>query len=85
MLSTLNEKTINQRCINVLSTEVYKSLNNLSPELMNEVFYLRLNHYNLRNLNVFAIDNPRNKFMLNSTVYRTNQLWQTLPSEVRDR
>ena len=51
---------------------------------MNEVFYLRQNHYNLRNLNVFANDNQRNKFMLNSTVYRANQLWQTLPSEVKD-
>ena len=28
---------------------------------MNEVFYLRRNHYNLRNLNFFAKDNPRNK------------------------
>ena len=26
-------------------------------------------------LNVFATDNPRNKFILNSTVYRANQLW----------
>ena len=51
---------------------------------MNEVFYLRQNHYNLRNLNVFATDNPLNKFMLNSTVHRANQLWQTLPSEVKD-
>ena len=51
---------------------------------MNEVFYLRQNHYNLRNLNAFATDNPLNKFMLNSTVHRANQLWQTLPSEVKD-
>ena len=35
MISTLNEKTIPQHCINVLLTEVYKYLNGLSPELMN--------------------------------------------------
>ena len=40
-LSTLNEKTIYHRCINVLLTKVYKYLNDLSPELVNEVFYLR--------------------------------------------
>ena len=44
MLFTLNEKTILQSCINVLLTEVCKYLNSLSPELMNEVFYLRRNH-----------------------------------------
>ena len=69
MISTLNEKTIHQRCINVLLTEVYKYLSGLSPKFMNEVFYLRQNHYNLRNLNVFATDNPRGKFTLNSVVY----------------
>ena len=43
-LSTLNEKTIHQHCINVLLTEVYKYLNGYSLDLMNEVFYLRQNY-----------------------------------------
>ena len=64
-------------------TEVYKYLNGYSPNLMNEVFYLRQNHYNLRSFNVFATDNPHNKYLLNSSVYRVNQLWQTLPSEIK--
>ena len=51
---------------------------------MSETFNLRQNHYNIRNLNVFVTDNPRKKFMLISTVYRANQLWQTLPFEVKD-
>ena len=51
---------------------------------MNEVFYLRQNRYNLRNVNVFATDYLRNKNLLNSSVYRANQLWQTLPSEIKD-
>ena len=49
-----------------------------------EVFYLRRNHHNVHNLHVFATDNSRSKFMLNSTVYRANQLYQTLRSEVKD-
>ena len=75
-------KIIYQRYTNVLLTKVYKYLNYFSPELMNEIFYLTQNHYNLRNLNVIATNIPRNKFMLNSTVYRVNQLWQTLPSTI---
>ena len=31
MLSTLNKKTIHQRCINVLLTKIYKYPNGLSP------------------------------------------------------
>ena len=50
---------------------------------MKEVFYLRRKHYNLCNLIVFAMDNPGNKFLLNSTAYRANQLCQTLSSEVK--
>ena len=37
MLSTLNEKTILQRCIKVLLTKAYKYLIGFSLELMNEV------------------------------------------------
>ena len=65
--------------------QIYKYLYDLSLELMNEIFYLRQNHCNLRSLHIFATDNPRNKFLLKSTVYRANQLWQTLPSEAKYR
>ena len=64
LLSTLNEKTIYQRCINALLTEVYKYLNRYSSDLMNKVFYLSQNHYNLRNFNVFVTGNPRNKYLI---------------------
>ena len=56
LLSALNEKMIHQSCINVLPTEVYKYWNGYSPNLMNEVFFLRQNSYNLPNFNVFATD-----------------------------
>ena len=38
-----------------------------SPNLINEVFYLRQNHYNLCSFNAFATDNPRNKYLLSSS------------------
>ena len=73
MKKLLNEKMIHQRCINVLLTKAYKYLNGYSSDLINELFYLRQNPYNLRNFNVFATDNPRNKYLLNS-FYLANQL-----------
>ena len=40
-LRLLNGKTIHQRCINVLMTEVLKYLDGLLPGLMSEVFRLK--------------------------------------------
>ena len=51
---------------------------------MNEVFDLRQIHCILRNFNIIATDNSRNKLLLNSSVLRANQLWQTLPYEIKD-
>ena len=78
VLDTLNEKTVHQQYINSLMTEEYKFLNGYSPDIMNEVFYLRQNTYNLRNFHAFATDVPRNNCMLNSVVYMANQLWKTV-------
>ena len=84
MLDTLNEKTIHQQCIDRLLTEVYKFLNGYSPDIMNDVFHLRQNTYNLQNFHAFATDVPRNNCMLNSVVYRANQLWETLPFDLKN-
>ena len=49
MLDALNEKTIHQQCIDSLLTKVYKFLNGYSPDIINGIFHLRQNIYNLRN------------------------------------
>ena len=42
-LDTLNEKPIHQQRIDRFLTEVYKFINGFSPDIMNNVFYLRQN------------------------------------------
>ena len=84
MLDTLNEKTIHQQYTDRLLTEVYKFLNGYSSDIMNDVFHLRQNTYNLRNVHAFATDLPRNNSMLNSVVYRVNQLWETLSFDLKN-
>ena len=64
-------------------TNYWKHLNGCSLNLMNKVFYLRQNHYKLLIFKVFATDNLRKKYLLSSSVYRVNQLWQTLPSKIK--
>ena len=39
--------------------EVHKYLNEHSPEIMNDIFKLRENMYNLRNFHIFQTENPR--------------------------
>ena len=73
-----------QRLTKDLLTKVYKYLSGLSSKLMNEVFCLLQNHYNLRSLNIFPRNKPRTKILLNPTVSWANQLWKTLPSEVKE-
>ena len=51
LITILHEKTIHQRCINLLMTEILKYLNGLSPDLMNELCKLKKNYHNLRNFN----------------------------------
>ena len=84
MLDTLNEKTTHQQCIDRLLTEVYKFLNGYSLNIMNEVFHLRQKTYSLQNVHAFATDVSRNNCMLNSVVYRANQLWETLPFDLKN-
>ena len=65
--------------------EVYKYLNDLSPDLMSDTFKLRENTYNLRNFHKFESQNPRTKkFGLDSIVYRASQLWKNVPAEIRN-
>ena len=71
-LGTLNQKTIHQKCIDSLLTKLYKLLNGYSTDIMNDVFHLRQNTYNLQNFHALATDVPRNICMLNHVAYRAN-------------
>ena len=53
-------------------------LNDYSTDIM------RQNTCNFRNFHAFATDMPRNNFMLHSDVYRANQLWETLPFDLKN-
>ena len=44
----LLEKSVHQKCIELLLIEAYKYLNCLSPDIMSTIFKLRQNTYNLQ-------------------------------------
>ena len=53
-LENANEESVHQKCIEFLLTEVYKYLNDLSPDIMNSLF-------KLRNFHAFESQKPRTK------------------------
>ena len=85
LLENANEKQVHQKCIELLMIEIYKYLNGLSPNIMNDIFKLRENTYNLRNFHIFESENPRAKrFSLDCTAYRASQLWNNFSVEIRN-
>ena len=62
--------------------EIFKYLNGLSLNLMNEVFRLKSNYRHFRNLNQFETYIPKTTSSLNSSVYRTNKLWQLISHNI---
>ena len=50
LLESSHEISIHKTCINYLMIEVYKYLHGLTLELITDIFHLRKNSYNIRNI-----------------------------------
>ena len=73
------------RSINSVMIIVYKYLNRHSPNIMNDIFKLRENMYNLRNFHIFQTENPRSlKYGLDAIPYCASQFWQQVPIDIRE-
>ena len=65
--------------------EVYKYLHGLSPELITDIFTLRKNPYNIRNIRLFGSENSRSvRFGADAIAFRASQLWQKVPITMKD-
>ena len=65
--------------------EVYKYLNGLLPQLMNDIFRLIKNTYNLTQFHFFERQNRRTKrYRVVCIAYTASQISQTFPIEIRD-
>ena len=80
-----NESTIHIRNLKFLLTEVYKFLNGLSPPIMNKVFQTNDCPCNLRNPGILASKHKSTiKYGINTIAFRGLQIWQNIPSEIRN-
>ena len=77
--------SIHVKNLQKLATEMFKISKNFSVPLMSELFYPKVNHYDLRNPYEFSI--PKVNSVLHGTAsirYLGPLIWQLLPSEFKD-
>ena len=65
--------------------EVYKYLHVLSPELMTDIFILRKNPYNIRNIRLLDSENPCSvRFTVDAIVFVASHLWQKVTITIKN-
>ena len=85
LLEEAHQIAFHQWCINSLMIEVYKYMNGHSPDIVNDIFKLRENKYNLWNFHIFQTENRCSlKYGLDAIPYCTSQLWQQVPIDIRE-
>ena len=75
--------TIHQRNIHASALEIYKTINNLNPNFMDEIFSVKQNNYPTRNQNL-VYPNPRTvTYGLETLGYKACQIWNSIPQEIK--
>ena len=85
LLESSHELSIHKTCINYTMIEACKYLPGLSPKLMTDIFILRKNPYNIRNIHLFGSENPRSvRFGVDAIAFRASQLWEKVLIAIKD-
>ena len=85
LLHLTNEIYPHQRCSNSPMTEVYKCLNGILPDIMNDTLAVSKHQCNTRHLILFVTDRPKtDRYGRNSIPYRANQIWNLLPRQIKN-
>ena len=87
ILNKDNSVSIHHSNIHALAIEMYKVANDMSPEIMNEVFELRNTpHYNLRHTSLFSTEPIHSVFNpTESASYLGPKIWEQIPAEIKNK
>ena len=65
--------------------EIYKTLNDLNPTFMKEVFFLKEHNYSTRKQNLFY-PNPRTvSYGIETLGYKASEIWGNIPKDIQDK
>ena len=76
-----NSWTIHESNIQTLLTEIYKSLNHISPIIMQEFFDLKVTPYSLRNNNLLT---NTLRFGTHALCFKGSLIWNTVPNHFKN-
>ena len=81
-----NSVSIHHNNIHTLAIEMYKVANDMSPEIMKDIFKLKENtHYNLRHTSQFLVDPIDSVFNgSESASYLGPKIWEQIPFELKN-
>jgi len=87
LLTKDNSVSIHHSNIHALAIEMYKVANDMSPQIMNEVFKLRNTpHYNLRHTSLFSTEVIHSVFNgSESASYLGPKIWEQIPAEIKNK
>ena len=84
LLEKDNSTSIHDKNLQLLLTEIYKTINNLNPSFMKEIFTERNSGYNLRNISRILPSKPNtNSYGIDSATYMGCKLWQELTNDIK--
>ena len=78
-----NTADIHSRNLRLLVTEVYKSLNNISPDIMQNIFAVKESKYSLRSGINLEVPFAKNTFGLNTFDARATMAFNKLPANIK--
>ena len=76
--------SIHHKNIQILTTEVFKVVNNTCPPIMKNFFDFRENRYNIRKFQEMRQQKVRTvRYGLETALYRAPQLWSLVPTDLK--
>ena len=77
--------TIHDRNLQVLATEIFKAINDISPTIMKNIFDVKRTTYNLRSGPTLLTSNIKAvKYGMESLSYRGPKIWNLVPLCIRN-
>ena len=83
LLSRDDSVTIHQRNIQALAIEIHKTLNNLNPIFMKEIFSLNEHKYSTRRQCLNSITPATVPYGLESFGFKASQIWNSIPNGIQ--
>ena len=84
LISSTRDKTIHQRNMVTLVTEIYKCLADDHPDIVRSFFVPKTSHFFLRKSMLLQLPPTRSvRYGLNSVFFRGSQMWNSIPDRIK--